>query len=60
MNDWLAMGGYAVYVWSSYLVFVITLMVIAIGPALRKRRVKRGLRDRQRRESRRSPVGGSQ
>jgi heme exporter protein D len=40
------MGGYAAYVWPAYAVFFIVLIVDAIAPRLRRRRVLRELRAR--------------
>ncbi|MFZ2237883.1 MAG: heme exporter protein CcmD [Dokdonella sp.] len=50
MSDFLAMGGYGFYVWASYGVFLIVLLVEAIAPVLQRRRVLASLRGRYRRE----------
>ena len=42
MSDFLAMGGYGFYVWTSYAV----LLIDALAPVLRRRRVIAGLRGR--------------
>lgn len=39
MADFFAMGGYGVYLWPSYAVFVIVLAIDALAPRLRRRRV---------------------
>jgi heme exporter protein D len=54
MADFLAMGGYGAYVWTSYVVFAIVLLVDAIAPVLARRRTLRELSGRVKRESRRS------
>ena len=46
MSDFLAMGGYGFYVWTSYAVFLIVLLIDALAPVLRRRRVIAGLRGR--------------
>ena len=46
MNESLAMGGYGAYVWSSYAVFVIALLIDYLAPKLRNRRVIADLRGR--------------
>jgi heme exporter protein D len=56
MNDFFAMHGYGVYVWSAYALFALTLIADALVPLLRRRRVLRELRARLRRiNARRSP-----
>ncbi|HJR14470.1 MAG TPA: heme exporter protein CcmD [Rhodanobacteraceae bacterium] len=50
MAHWLAMGGYAVYVWPAYAVFVIVLAWDWFAPALRRRRLTRELRGKLARE----------
>ncbi len=39
MNDFLAMGGYATYVWSSYAIFVAGLLIDYLAPRWRNRRI---------------------
>ena len=51
MADFLAMHGYGAYVWSAYVVFVLTLVVDAILPLLQRRRALRELQARLRRSS---------
>jgi len=43
MNEILAMGGYGFYVWTSYIVFLVGLIGIIVGPLLRHRRLRRQL-----------------
>ncbi|HET7611170.1 MAG TPA: heme exporter protein CcmD [Rhodanobacteraceae bacterium] len=50
MAQWLAMGGYAVYVWPAYAVFFAVLAWDWFAPALRRRRLSRELRGRIARE----------
>ena len=49
MSDFLAMGGYGFYVWTSYAVFLIVLLIDALAPVLGRRGVLAGLRARLRR-----------
>ena len=53
MNDFLAMGGYGAYVWSSYAIFALALLIDYIAPRLRNRRVIAELRGRMKRQQRR-------
>ena len=53
MNDFLAMGGYGAYVWSSYAIFGLALLIDYITPRLRNRRVIAELRGRRERQQRR-------
>ncbi|MGA9341501.1 MAG: heme exporter protein CcmD [Rhodanobacteraceae bacterium] len=46
MADFLAMGGYAGYVWSAYAVFFLVLLIDALAPLVRRRRVLAELRSR--------------
>lgn len=46
MSEFFAMGGYAFYVWISYGVFLVILLMDAAAPVLRRRRVIEGLRGR--------------
>lgn len=50
MTHWLAMGGYAMYVWPAYAVFFIVLAWDWFAPMLRRRRLTRELRGRLARE----------
>ena len=54
-GGFLAMGGYAVYVWPAYAVFVAVLLADWLAPALRRRRLLRALRGRLARQSARAP-----
>jgi heme exporter protein D len=47
---WLAMGGYARYVWPAYAVFFVVLAWDWFAPMLRRRRLTRELRGRLARE----------
>lgn len=44
LQDFLAMGGYAAYVWSAYAVFFIVLLADTLVPTVRRRQVVRALR----------------
>jgi heme exporter protein D len=50
MAHWLAMGGYAIYLWPAYAVFFIVLAWDWLAPALRRRRLTRELRGKLARE----------
>ncbi len=50
MNELLAMGDYGFYVWSSYAVFFVILILDAFAPRLRKHSIMRELRSRYERE----------
>ncbi|HEX7815433.1 heme exporter protein CcmD [Dyella sp.] len=51
MNSFLAMGGYAAYVWPAYAVFFAVLAADFIAPALRRRRNLQTLRTRMTRQA---------
>ncbi len=53
MNDFLAMGGYGAYVWSSYAIFLVALLLDFLAPRLRNRRVVADLRGRIKRQKNR-------
>ena len=53
MNYFLAIGGYGAYVWSSYAIFELALLIDYITPRLRNRRVIAELRGRMKRQQRR-------
>jgi heme exporter protein D len=56
VNDFLAMGGYGAYVWSSYAVFFVVLALEAFSPLATRRRVLTELRGRlKRRDARNGP-----
>jgi len=50
MNQFLAMGGYAFYVWTSYAVFAVVLLADYLSPVLRRRRNLRDVRARMARQ----------
>ncbi|MGN6312353.1 MAG: heme exporter protein CcmD [Rhodanobacteraceae bacterium] len=50
MSEWIAMGGYAMYVWPAYAVFFIVLAWDWIAPVLRRRQLLNELRGRVARE----------
>ena len=49
MADFFAMGGYGVYLWPSYAVFVVVLAIDAVATRLRRRRVLAELRGKLKR-----------
>lgn len=51
MSEFFAMGGHAVYVWTSYAFFAAVIAFNLIQPVLAKRRIIRNLRGRQQREN---------
>ncbi|WP_199107255.1 MULTISPECIES: heme exporter protein CcmD [unclassified Rhodanobacter] len=51
MQAFLAMGGYAAYVWPAFALFFLVLIADTISPILRRRRVLRELRARLTRQS---------
>ena len=51
MSDFFSMGGYAGYVWGSYVVFFVVLAADALAPLLQRRRALRDLRGRLKRET---------
>jgi heme exporter protein D len=53
MSEFLAMGGYAAYVWPAYAVFFVVLAIEALAPRAQRRRVLADIRGRvQRRTAR--------
>ena len=54
MADFLAMGGYGIYVWTAYGVFFAVLLADAIGPVLQRRRALRELRGQLKRQARKN------
>jgi heme exporter protein D len=65
LQSFLAMGGYAIYVWPAYGVFFIVLLIDWLAPQFRRRRMLRELRARmtrqdarKNRESAPSPLRG--
>jgi heme exporter protein D len=60
LQTFLAMGGYAAYVWPAYALFFIVLLADTIAPRLRRRRVLRELRARlARQQARQDRAGGN-
>lgn len=57
MKAFLAMGGYAAYVWPAYAVFFAVLLADAIAPRLRRGRILRELRARLARQTARQQRG---
>ncbi len=56
MADFLAMGGYATYVWGAYAAFLLVLGIDALAPLAERRRIVSTLRGRfRRRQSRNRP-----
>ena len=51
LHSFLAMGGYAAYVWPAYAVFFIVLIADSIAPRLRRRKILGELRARLARQS---------
>ena len=60
MNDFLAMGGYGAYVWSSYAVFFAVLALEALAPRVTRNRVLAELRGRLKRREARNETSGPQ
>ena len=54
VTEFLYMGGYAFYVWSSFLLSLIVMAAHLIQPWRREKRILRELRNRQIREANRS------
>ncbi|HEY2623755.1 MAG TPA: heme exporter protein CcmD [Dyella sp.] len=53
-DSFIAMGGYAAYVWPAYAVFFMVLIADYVSPVLRRRRDLRELRARMARQSARA------
>jgi heme exporter protein D len=51
MSEFLAMGGYGIYVWPAYIVFFVVLLFDAVSPFLQRRRALRELQARLRRQA---------
>ena len=54
MAEFLQMGGYGAYVWTSYAIFGVVLIADALAPLLQRRRALRELSGRLKREARRT------
>jgi heme exporter protein D len=50
LSTFLAMGGYAAYVWPAYGVFFVVLLIDWLAPQIRRRRLLRDLRGRMARQ----------
>lgn len=50
MHDWIAMGGYAQYVWPAYAVFMLVLAWDWFAPLFRRRQLLKEMRGRLARE----------
>ena len=59
MSQFLAMGGYAAYVWPAYAVFFVVLAADFVSPLLRRRRNLRELRARLARQTARQQRAAS-
>jgi heme exporter protein D len=59
VQSFLAMGGYAAYVWPAYAVFFIVLIADKIAPRVRRQRLLRDLSARFARQSARQPRAGN-
>ena len=59
MSQFLAMGGYAAYVWPAYAVFFVVLIADFVSPLLRRRRNLRELRARLARQTARQQRAAS-
>lgn len=47
MSEWLNMGGYAFFVWSSYGIFTVTMVYLLAGSLIRHRAARQAARHRQ-------------
>ena len=59
LQTFLAMGGYAAYVWPAYALFFVVLIADTVAPRLRRHRVLRELRARLARQQVRQGRVGS-
>jgi heme exporter protein D len=59
LQSFLAMGGYAAYVWPAYGVFFVVLLIDWLAPQLRRRRLLRELRGRMARQGARKERAAS-
>lgn len=53
-SDFIAMGGHGVYVWLSYAIAVVVIVINIVGPVLQKKKVFSDLARRLRREKKSS------
>jgi heme exporter protein D len=59
MADAFTMGGYGMYVWSAYAVFVVVLLIDALTPLWQRRSTLRELAARLKREAARNASSGT-
>jgi len=59
MSDFLAMHGYAQYIWICYGVFVVVLLADALAPVFQRRRTLAELRGRLKRDAAKGARSGS-
>ena len=60
VHTFLAMGGYAIYVWPAYALFFVGLIADTVAPRVRRRHVLRELRARlARQQARQDRAGGN-
>ena len=52
MNDFLHMGGYATYVWSSYAITLVVLLANLVAPVMARRKLLTQLAQREKRTQR--------
>ena len=50
MSEFFHMGGYAVYVWTSYAVFAAVLTGVIVQPVLSRRKLEKQLKQSKRRQ----------
>lgn len=50
MSEFFHMGGYAVYVWTSYAVFATVLIGVIVQPVLSRRKLEKQLKQSKRRQ----------
>ena len=59
MREFFAMGGYAFYVWMSYGIALVVLIVNLVSPLMQRRKLLADIARRQRREKRAASNRGS-
>ena len=52
MKEFFAMGGYAFYVWTSYGIALVVLVINLVSPVIQRRKLLADIARRQRREKR--------
>ena len=52
MKEFFAMGGYAFYVWTSYILALIVFVLNLVGPYMQRRKILSDIARRMRRETR--------